>query len=205
MIYDITPLVSPKLAVWPGDTPMSREVLWSYRAATLSRCQLYVRPCTSVRTRTAPSHYAKDGATMELRNLDYYVGPCQVIRVKIGRGERIRPEHVTEAITAPRVLFVTGTFPEANQFNEDFAALSPELIDMLASRGVRLVGLDTPSVDLFSSKDLPSHQALDRNDMAVLEGVVLSDVPDGIYELIALPLKLEGFDASPVRAILRSK
>lgn len=204
MIYDITPLVSPKLAVWPGDTPMSREVLMELPrgdVVTLSTLRATVHLGSHA---DAPSHYAKDGATIESRSLEYYVGPCQVIRVKIGRGERVKPEHVTVPVTAPRVLFVTGTFPDANHFNEDFAALSPELIDMLASRGVKLVGLDTPSVDLFSSKDLPSHQSLHRNDMAVLEGMVLVDVPDGVYELIALPLKLEGFDASPVRAILRT-
>ena len=65
------------------------------------------------------------------------------------------------------------------------------------------MGLDTPSVDLFSSKDLEAHQAFLRFDMAILEGLVLEEVPGGLYELIALPLKLEGFDASPVRAVLR--
>ncbi|MCZ6834539.1 MAG: arylformamidase, partial [Planctomycetota bacterium] len=66
------------------------------------------------------------------------------------------------------------------------------------------VGLDTPSVDLQNSKDLPSHARFLANDMAILEGLVLADVPAGLYELIALPLKLMGFDASPVRAVLRS-
>ena len=86
--------------------------------------------------------------------------------------------------------------------------LSPKttssLVHALAKRGVRLAGIDTPSVDLFDSKDLPAHLAFLANDMAILESVVLSDVPDGMYELIALPLKLVGFDASPVRAVLRS-
>ena len=68
---------------------------------------------------------------------------------------------------------------------------------------MRLVGIDTPSVDLFDSKDLPAHKAFLRCDMAILEGLVLAEVPPGLYELIALPLKLVGFDASPVRAVLR--
>lgn len=89
-------------------------------------------------------------------------------------------------------------------FNGDFAALSPELIDWLHQRGVITVGIDTPSVDLFDSKDLPTHKAILRHDMAILEGLVLADVPEGTYELIALPLKLAGFDASPVRAVLRT-
>ena len=204
MIYDITPLVSPRLAVWPGDTVVSREVLCDLARGdniTLSTLRATVHLGAHA---DAPSHYAVDGATMEARDLSLYLGPCQVVRVNVKRGERIRPNQVNTKITAPRMLFITGTFPNPEQFNNDFAALSPELIDQLAGQGVRLVGLDTPSVDLFESKDLPSHAACRRHDLAILEGVVLQAVPDGVYELIALPLKLEGFDASPVRAILRS-
>jgi arylformamidase len=204
VIYDITPVVSPRLAVWPGDTPASREVLCDMARGdniTLSTLRATVHLGAHA---DAPSHYAVDGATIEARELSMYLGPCQVVRVNVNRAERIRPDHVTTKVTTQRVLFVTGTFPDPEKFNKDFAALSPELIDQLAGQGVRLVGLDTPSVDLFESKDLPSHAACRRHDLAILEGVVLKDVPDGVYELIALPLKLEGFDASPVRAILRS-
>src|SRR5262249_43844973 len=119
-------------------------------------------------------------------------------------GERILPNSVSEPIQAERVLFATGTFPDPEHFNEDFAALSPELVLSLHRQGVKLVGIDTPSVDLFDSKDLPSHQACLQCDMAILEGLVLRDVRAGLYELIALPLRLVGFDASPVRAILRT-
>ncbi len=83
-------------------------------------------------------------------------------------------------------------------------ALHPSLIEHLAGRGVRLVGVDTPSVDPFDSRDLPAHHAILRYDLAVLEGLDLAAVPEGIFELIALPLRLVGFDGSPVRAILRS-
>ncbi len=204
MIYDITPTVSPRLAVWPGDTPASREVLCDMARGdniTLSTLRATVHLGAHA---DAPSHYALDGATMEARDLSLFLGPCQVMRVNVDRAERIRPDHLTAKVTAPRILFVTGTFPDPEQFNKDFAALSPELIDQLALQGVRLVGLDTPSVDLFESKDLVSHATCRRHDLAILEGVILKDVPDGVYELIALPLKLEGFDASPVRAILRT-
>jgi arylformamidase len=104
----------------------------------------------------------------------------------------------------PRVLFATGTYPHPEKWNSDFAALSVELIDFLHGRGVITLGIDTPSIDLFDSKDLPAHKAMLRHDMAILEGVVLKDVPEGTYELIALPLPLVGFDASPVRAVLRT-
>ena len=93
--------------------------------------------------------------------------------------------------------------PIPTVFTEDFAALAPELVDAWHARGVRLIGIDTPSVDLFDSKDLPAHRRFLAHDMAILEGLVLADVPEGRYELIALPLALVGFDASPVRAVLR--
>ena len=120
------------------------------------------------------------------------------------RGSRIGVDAVSEPPQAPRVLFSTGTFPDPTQFNEDYAALDPALIEWLAGHGVKLVGIDTPSVDLFDSKDLPTHHAVLRHDMAILEGLILEDVPPGVYELIALPLKLVGFDGSPVRAVLRT-
>lgn len=204
MIYDIAPLVSSRLGVWPGDTTMSREVLCDMHRGdniTLSTIRATVHLGAHA---DAPSHYDLDGPTIEQRDLNLYLGPCQVIHVRIGRGERMGLAHLTSPIQAPRVLFATGTFPDPENWNSDFAALSPELIDHLAFQGVRLVGLDTPSVDLMEAKELISHTACKQHDIAILEGVVLNDVPDGVYELIALPLKLEGFDASPVRAILRS-
>src|SRR4029077_14844401 len=106
-------------------------------------------------------------------------------------------------VTTSRVLFATGTYPDPQTWNSDFAALSVELIDFLHERGVITVGIDTPSVDLFESKDLPAHKAILRCDMSILEGLVLNNLPEGTYELIALPLRLVGFDASPVRAVLR--
>ena len=115
--------------------------------------------------------------------------------------ERIYPHHLQNDINAPRVLFRTDTFPDPRNWNNDFAALSPELVDHLAAKGVVLIGIDTPSVDPADSKTLDSHQQLLRHDMRVLENLVLDDVPAGDYELIALPLKLQGACASPVRAV----
>jgi arylformamidase len=95
-------------------------------------------------------------------------------------------------------------FPTIANGNNDFASLSPQLIDDLYHHGVRLIGIDTPSVDPFDSKALEAHQAFARNDMAMLEGLVLDGVDEGEYELIALPLRISGADASPVRAVLRT-
>jgi arylformamidase len=203
MLIDITPPITTALAVWPGDAPPSREILCDMKQGanlTLSTLRATVHLGAHA---DGPNHYGRDAVGIGERPLDLYVGPCQVIRVDVPRGSRIGLDRITAPITTSRVLFATGTYPDPNDFNHDFAALAPNLIDRLAADGVRLVGIDTPSIDLFDSKDLPSHAAVLRNDLAILEGLVLRDVPPGEYELIALPLKLMGFDASPVRAVLR--
>lgn len=201
-IHDITPLVSPRIAVWPGDVGFTSQVACSIDAGdNIDLSSINTTVHLGAHT-DAPSHYLKGGAGISERPLDLYLGPCQVVSTTTAQGARIMPEDVTVSVTAPRVLFRTGSYPDPDVFNEDFCSLSPQLIDLLAAQGVRLVGIDTPSIDPFSSKDLPSHGAVARNDMAILEGVVLTQVPDGVYTLVALPLKLEGADASPVRAVL---
>ncbi len=150
----------------------------------------------------APNHYLKEGSGIAAQDLAPYYGPCQVIRVEVGRSQRIYPDQVRVPIRQTRILFHTGTFPDPSTFNEDFASLSPELIEWLAEQGVVLVGIDTPSVDPCTSKALESHAALARTRMANLEGLVLSEVLPGEYTLIALPLPLKDADASPVRAVL---
>jgi arylformamidase len=224
VIYDITPPITPTLAVWPGDTPPSRDVLLDIGRGdnlTLSTLRGTVHLGAHA---DGPNHYGKDAPAIHERALDYYLGLCQVIRVKVARGTRITTEVLSDVAgqiptsrrisstspaerpihLMPRVLFATGTYPDPEEWNRDFAALSVELIDLLHDRGVITLGIDTPSIDLFDSKDLPAHKAMLRYDMAILEGLVLKDVPEGTYELIALPLPLAGFDASPVRAVLRT-
>lgn len=151
----------------------------------------------------APNHYSAAGASIEKRDLKYYLGPTQVIAVNLPQGTRILPQHLAgKAVAAPRILFKTDSFRDPNRWKGDFVALSGELIDFLATKGVQLVGIDTPSIDPADDKVLESHQAVLRHDMAILEGVVLTNVAEGLYELIALPLRIEGADASPVRAVL---
>src|SRR5262249_23691378 len=127
----------------------------------------------------APSHYGHPAPAIDEHPLDLYVGPCQLIRLPVPPRTRLTSAHLTGPIRAPPLLFATGTFPGPQHFNEDFAAFSPELIAHLAGQGVRLVGLDTPSVDLFDSKDLPSHHTALKHDVAILEGLVLKDVAEG--------------------------
>jgi arylformamidase len=204
MIYDITPPITDALEVWPSDTPPSREVLLDMKRGaniTLSTLRTTVHVGAHV---DAPNHYSREAPGIDSRPLDDYLGPCRVIRVDIPRRGRIGPSALPERIGAPRVLFATRTYPDPTHFNTDFAAIAPELVEILRERGVRLIGIDTPSVDLFDSEDLPTHRTCLRCNMAILEGIVLDGVPEGLYELIALPLRLVGFDASPVRAILRT-
>ena len=203
MLYDITPVVTTTLAVWPGDTPPSREVLADLKRGdniTLSTLRATVHLGAHA---DAPSHYGRDAASIESRSLDLYLGPCRVVRIPAMRGTRIPPSAIPANLRGERVLIATGSYPDPYAFNEDFAALEPATIDLLNERGARLVGIDTPSVDLFASRELAAHARFLAHDMAILEGLVLGHVPDGVYELIALPLKLAGFDASPVRAVLR--
>lgn len=202
-VLDISPPISPAIAVWPGDVPFSRQVSLSIDGGApidLSAITTTVHVGAHV---DAPSHYRGGAPSIEARPLELYVGPCQVIDVDVGRGERILPRHVLAPIEAPRVLFRTLTFPDPHHFNEDFASLSAELVAWLHDQhGVQLVGIDTPSIDLCHDAALEAHSAVADRDMAVLEGVVLDQVGPGLYTLIALPLPLVGADASPVRAVL---
>jgi arylformamidase len=204
MIYDLTPPISPALAVWPGDTPLTREILLDLArgdSVTLSSLRATVHLGAHA---DAPNHYGEGAPDIASRSLDYYLGPCEVMRVRVAAGGLVTPAMLPRKPSAPRLLLATGTAPDPERFPEDFAALSPELIDQLHEAGVKLVGTDAPSVDPFASRDLPAHHRFLHHDMAILEGLVLGGVPEGLYELIALPLRLVGFDASPVRAVLRS-
>lgn len=201
-IHDISPPLSPEIAVFPGDTPLTRQRLYDMALGhniTLSTLHTTVHVGAHA---DAPSHYGVAGRTMEAQPIDLYIGRCQVIEARWWPGQRISPNDISDEITCERVLIKTGSWPDPTVFNPDFAALSPEAVHMLADRGVRLVGVDVPSVDAADSKDLPSHGAFLMRDVAIIECLDLSAVTPGEYVLVALPLKLVGFDASPVRAVL---
>ena len=203
-LIDISPVIDATIAVWPGDTPYARTVNVDMAAGgnlTLSdiRTTLHVGAHAD-----APSHYSATGDDIAARSLHYYVGPCSVIRVDVGARRIVPADLEGKRVMATRVLLSTGTFPDRRAWNDDFASLSPELVDWLHGMGVITIGIDTPSVDPFDSKALEAHQALARHDMANLEGLVLDHVAEGNYELIALPLRLAGADGSPVRAVLRT-
>lgn len=204
-LIDITPVIDESIAVWPGDTPYARTVNLDMAGGgnlTLSDVRTTVHVGAHA---DAPSHYSASGEDIATRGLHYYLGSCVVLHVENARGRRISPKDLEgKRIDATRVLLRTETFPDPRAWNDDFASLSPELVDWLHAMGVITIGIDTPSVDPFDDKELEAHQALLRHDMANLEGLVLTGVPEGQYELIALPLRLAGADGSPVRAVLRT-
>lgn len=204
-IIDISPVLNEATPVWPGDTPLSRR--WLTRLEHGSNIDLSTLT-TTVHVGAhadAPSHYRKGAPAIEAVDLEPYIGPCVVVDA---RGtDLIRPSHCEAAlhVGARRLLFKTRTAREGSRFETSFAAFSPEAVEMMGESGVLLAGIDTSSVDPFDSKDLPAHHAFGRYNIRNLEGLDLLDVDPGAYELIALPLKLQGFDASPVRAILRTE
>lgn len=204
--YDISPALSAKLGVFPGDVAFSRDISMDFKKGQhllLSSIQTTLHIGAHA---DASNHYHADGEGVDQRPLTPYLGDCQVIAVKNCRGRRLVPADLKEHLSLKsRILFKTDSFPNPEKWNSDFSSLSPELIRFLHSKGVILVGIDTPSVDPEDSKGLESHQEIFKSKMCILEGIDLRQVPEGNYTLIALPLRIKDADASPVRAILIEK
>ena len=204
-IHDISRPVQAGIPVWPGDTPYEYRRAWKIGGG----CPVNVGSVTmSLHTGAhvdAPVHFDDAGEDIASVDLAKYVGPCVVVAVSAGPGA-LRPadlpQGTDEALSrAPRLLVRTyERRPQA--FDEHLRHLTPELADHLADLGVVLVGLDSDSMDAFDSKELPSHHRLASRGVAILEGLDLSRIVPGVYDLVALPLRLVGADASPVRAVL---
>jgi arylformamidase len=204
MLYDLSPTIRPETPVWPGDTACQSRLTWSIAdGASVNLSAVTTTPHLGSHA-DAPFHTEARGEGMAEMPLEPYLGLCRVVRVP--PQPLIEPRHVEgiDLANPGRVLFKSESVRDRRSFPERFTALSLELAALLGERGAVLVGMDTPSVDPFDSKTLDAHHALFRGGVAILEGLVLDGVPEGIYELIALPLRLAGLDASPVRAVLRT-
>ncbi|AWM78515.1 arylformamidase [Phenylobacterium parvum] len=203
-LYDISQPLRADLPVWPGDTPFGLERTWVLEGdcpVNVSRLTLSTHSGAHA---DAPLHFDPAGAAIDAVDLVPYLGPAQLLSVTEGP-ERIAAGEVLPRLEpgTRRVLLRTfDPFPH-DAWPTHFRTPAPDLVEALGVAGVRLLGIDGPSLDPQDAKDLVSHQALGRWRMAVLEGLVLDGVPDGRYELIAPPLRLSGADASPVRALLR--
>jgi arylformamidase len=187
-IWDISQTLRPGMPLWPGEPPVAVRRL----AEIGDECPVNIgaieAPLHAGTHADSPFHYHPAGEASAESALDPYVGPCILV----------------DALTGfERVLFRTYDRFPTDRWDADFTAIAPDVIARLRGHGVRLVGTDAPSLDPQESKTMDAHHEILAGDMRILEGLVLDAVPGGPYELIALPLKIAGADASPVRAILR--
>ena len=204
-LWDISPAIHPAAPVFPGDTPYSQEWVASIGpGCPVNVSAIHLSPHVGAHA-DAPLHYDPQGAAIGLVDLDAFLGPCRVIHA-IGCGPLIEWPHIEHAINAslPQRVLVRTYQQAPTGWDPDLAAYAPETVQRLADLGLQLIGIDTASIDPASSKTLDSHMVIRQRNLRVLENLVLDDVAEGDYELIALPLKLTAADASPVRAILRA-
>ena len=202
--WDISPPLSTATPTWPGDTPFQEERVWQFGPeCPVNVGRITLSPHTGAHV-DAPLHYSPDGAPIGEVSLDTYMGPCRVLHC-LDSGALVEPEQLAGRLgqVPERVLLRTYRKAPLATWDSDFTAVAKTTVDLLAGLGVRLIGIDTPSLDPQTSKTMDAHNAIARHGMAILEGIVLDDVPEGDYELIALPLRFANLDASPVRAILR--
>jgi arylformamidase len=203
-LYDISRPIRRGIPVWPGDDPFQLD--WNQRleegaAVNLSAIRMSVHAGTHA---DAPYHFQAGGSRMAEVELEVYLGAARVAGL-VGDAT-ITARWVEEVLGdggVERLLIRTGSWPDPDRFPEDFAHFEPEAARRIAAAGLRLVGTDAPSVDPLDSKELPAHHALGEGGVHILESLLLDEVPDGDYELIALPLRLTETDGSPVRAVLR--
>lgn len=206
MIIDISQPLSPGMAGFPGDAAYEESRTFAIGPdcpVNVARISMSVH-CGS--HADAPLHYDAAGAAIGALTLEPFIGPCRVIDARAA-GRLCRPEDIAAFLSdaPPRVLLRLAERSDPHIWPTGFRALAAETVALLASKGVRLVGVDTPSIDPEISKDLPAHMAAMRADMRILENLVLAHVAPGDYELIALPINLANLDAAPVRAVLRRR
>jgi arylformamidase len=203
-LWDISPPVHAGSPVFPGDAAYEQRWGWTMGpGCPVNVSTITLSPHTGAHA-DAPLHYDEAGAAVGALDLAPFLGPCRVVHA-IGCGPLVRWAHLAHALAGlpPRLLVRTCERAPVDRWDGALAAYDPETIERLADRGVVLVGIDSASIDPADSKTLDSHQVIRRRGLRVLENLVLDGVPEGDYELIALPLKLTTADASPVRAVLR--
>jgi arylformamidase len=201
-IWDISQVLRPSLPIWPGDTEFGFERTWRMDEGSPVNVGKMTMSTHSGTHADAPLHYAEDGLDAASMELDPYIGTCLVIDARGVNGE-VDVADLPHIDSVDRVLFRTWDFFPHDEWRSDWLPIAAETVEWLALQGVKLIGTDAPSVDPQESKTMNAHHAVLKHDMRILEGLVLDDVPEGRYELIALPLKVGGGDAGLCRAILR--
>ena len=206
-IHDVTLSISPKLPVWPGDPPVVLEQVSSMDAGAhdnVSRLACSVHTGTHV---DAPHHFLNDHRTVESLSLDILVGPARV--VQISENVKVVSAEVLENAGIPpgtvRLLLKTSNSQlwehGERSFFTDFVGISADGADWLVQHQIKLIGIDYLSVAPYK-QSIPTHRTLLGAGMIIVEGMDLSAVQPGDYQLYCLPLKLVGSDGAPARAIL---
>ncbi len=209
MLYDITRSLCATLAPWPGDTPFSYRLTSQMATGASVNVGALTMSTHNGTHADAPLHYQVDGAAIDALDPTVFVGPAYVADVTAAGWSITREnlqaaeEHLRGGVL--RLLLKTGAWPDNAKFPTRIPTLAADVPAWLGRLGVRLLGLDIPSVDAIDSKDLPVHHALAEAGTLIMESLDLSGVQAGLYELIALPLKITGADAAPVRAVLLSR
>ncbi len=205
MLYDITRALSPRTAVFPGDTPVAITPVMQMRngdSCNVTSIAMSAHAGTHV---DAPLHYGDGQPGIDDVGLDVLIGPARVVTLNVA--EAITFDDLQQALgDAPfaRLLIHTRASDVPNDvWQADFVYFEPAAAAWLGERGCRLIGTDAPSVDPAASLELPAHKAFLRGNVIIMENLCLKGVPDGAYELIALPLRIAGNDAAPARAVLR--
>lgn len=200
---DISQPLNEKLAHWPGDQPFHYHTsLTKEKTGSVNIGE--ITTSTHIGTHVdAPYHFNQDGKRILDLDIDRYIGRCKVIDLCTCteiNASALKAKHIG---MAERLLIRTALPNDPERFPDEVSPVTPDGAAYMKSIGVKLVGVDTPSVDPISSKDLVGHHALHQHDIYILENVMLDGIEEGDYELIALPLPLEGADGSPVRAVIK--
>jgi len=201
-LIDISRPLAATTACWPGDMPFQYRLSMRIRdgaSVNVGAIETSIHAATHC---DAPFHFDESGVTVDQLHLSSFLGPAWVIDVRGCLRWRDRLLNWDLRAT-PRILFRTDGWLDSSRFPERIPVMEPDLPAWLAERGVLLIGVDVPSVDPIDSKTLDNHHALASGGIAIVESLWLNDVPEGGYELIALPLKISGADGSPLRAVLR--
>ncbi|MGG1676062.1 arylformamidase [Neobacillus sp. NRS-1170] len=200
---DVSQRLDNNIVVWPGDTPFNYKVSWSKEeSGSVNVGQITMSAHTGTHI-DAPFHFDNDGKKVIDLDLDLYMGEARVIHLQETNSIGVKDLADMNLKGVTRLLIRTDAWKDRSVFPESIPPIEPELASYLSELGVRLIGLDLPSVDQIDSKELSAHHELTRFNIHILEGLVLDEVTPGNFELAALPLPLVEADGSPVRAILR--
>lgn len=203
-MIDVSILVRAGTPEWPGDTPYSCGWTWEMaRGASVNVSSLTTSPHVGTHA-DAPVHVRTGAAGAEALPLAAFIGPATVVDVTGATGAITRAmlrEAGMESAPA-RLLLKTGRSIADGAFPDAWPTLTPSCAAELVRDGLMLLGVDCPSVDERESKALAVHHALFDGGAHILENLDLSRAAVGVYDLIAAPLKLDGLDAAPVRAVL---